>query len=157
MIRAARLRRLAVAGLVAGFVTSAGYAYAAVSASADAEPAVRPLGPGEVTVRIGIEHSRFEPEEVHVVQGTKVRFLVDNGDPIGHELITGPPSVHRKHEQGSEARHPTRAGEVSVGPGDLAMTTYEFDDVGEFEFACHLPGHYAFGMHGVIVVEPAQG
>jgi len=147
-------RRLVVAGLVAGVVTSLGYAYNVVAGD---DPSPRPIGPGDVTVRIGIEHSRFVPDELHVVEGTRVRFVVDNGDPIHHELITGPPSVHRKHEKGTEAKHPTRAGEVSVGANDLAITTYEFDDVGEFEFACHLPGHYAFGMHGVVVVEPAQG
>jgi uncharacterized cupredoxin-like copper-binding protein len=38
----------------------------------------------------------------------------------------------------------------------MAITTFTFDEAGTFEFACHLPGHYEFGMRGVIeVVEPA--
>jgi uncharacterized cupredoxin-like copper-binding protein len=149
------LRRCLVAFLVAGAVTSGGYAYAAATRDDPAPP--KALGPGDVTIRIGIEHSRFDVDEVHVVAGTRLRFVVDNRDPIAHELITGPPAVHRLHEKGTHPKHPPVPGEVSVGSGDLAMTTYRFDQPGHFEFACHLPGHYAYGMHGIVVVEPAQG
>jgi uncharacterized cupredoxin-like copper-binding protein len=44
---------------------------------------------------------------------------------------------------------------VSVGPGGVAATTYTFGEAGEVEYACHLPGHYAYGMHGTITVVPA--
>ena len=85
-----------------------------------------------------------------------MRFLVVNGDPIGHELITGGPDIHVRHANGTEAEHPSVPGEVSVGPNDMAVTTFTFDDAGTYEFACHLPGHYEHGMHGEIdVVEAA--
>ncbi len=43
---------------------------------------------------------------------------------------------------------------MSVGPNDDGVTIYRFDDPGRYEFACHLPGHLAFGMKGWVVVEP---
>jgi uncharacterized cupredoxin-like copper-binding protein len=113
------------------------------------------LGPGRVTVELDVEHSRFSPERIRVVEGTEVRFVVDNGDPIGHELIVGDAEVHATHEAGTHAQHPPLPGEVSVGGGDQAETTFRFDEPGTVEFACHLPRHYDYGMHGEVVVEPA--
>jgi uncharacterized cupredoxin-like copper-binding protein len=112
------------------------------------------LGPGEVTVTLHVEHSVFEPTELRVYEGTTVRFVVDNSDPIGHELIVGPPDVHARHQSGTHAQHGPVPGEVSVGPNAEAATTYRFDEPGTVEFACHLPRHYDYGMHGTIEVVP---
>jgi uncharacterized cupredoxin-like copper-binding protein len=105
-------------------------------------------------VQIDVHHSRFRPDELRVVEGTRVRFLVVNGDPIGHELITGDPEVHLRHANGTHGEHPSVPGEVSVGPNRTAITTFTFDEPGTYEFACHLPGHYEHGMHGAIEVVP---
>ena len=113
------------------------------------------LGPGLVTVELGIEHSAFEMSTLRVRAGTEVVFVLRNDDPIRHELIVGPEEVHDRHENGTEASHPPRPGEVSVEPLDTATTTYEFTEPGFVEFACHLPGHLAYGMAGVVEVVPA--
>jgi uncharacterized cupredoxin-like copper-binding protein len=144
--------RVLVALLVAVVATGAGYGYVALAE--DGPPPPAPLGPGDVTVRIGIEHSVFDAEEIRVVEGTKLRFVVDNEDPIGHELITGAADVHERHRNGTHPQHPSVPGEVSVGPGETGITTFAFDEVGEFEFACHLPRHYEYGMRGTVVVVP---
>jgi len=136
---------------VTALVTGVGYGLAASAAN----PEMVPLGPGDVTVEIDIHHSRFQPDRLAVVAGTRVRFLVVNDDPIHHELITGGPEVHIRHANGTEAEHPSIPGEVTVGPNGTAITTFNFDETGTFEFACHLPGHYEYGMRGEIeVVEP---
>ena len=113
------------------------------------------LGPGDVTIEIDIEYSRFVPDELTVVEGTRVRFLVVNGDPIHHELITGGAEVHLRHTNGTEAEHPSIPGEVSVAPNGTAITTFTFDEAGVYELACHLPGHYEYGMRGTVEVVPA--
>jgi uncharacterized cupredoxin-like copper-binding protein len=134
--------------LVTALVTTVGYRLAG------AENDDIALGPGEVTVQIDIEHSRFLPERLVIAEGTRVRFLVVNGDPIHHEFITGDPEVHRRHAQGTETQHPSIPGEVSVDPNGKAITTFTFEEPGRFEFACHLPRHYEYGMHGEIEVVP---
>jgi len=136
---------------VGGSVAAVGHA-----ATDGPAPVLQPAGPGDVTVRIDVANSRFTPDELTVVAGTRVRFLLDNADPIHHELITGGAEVHARHARGTEAEHPAIPGEVSVGPNGLAITTFTFDEVGTFEFACHLPGHYEYGMHGTIEVLPAD-
>jgi uncharacterized cupredoxin-like copper-binding protein len=133
---------------VAVGITAAGYV---VAGDAYAPPA-EALGPEPVTIVVDVEHSRFEPSYVRVVVGTEVRFVVSNSDPINHELIVGPPEVHDRHRNGTEPYHEPRPGEVSVGPDDQAVTSYVFEEPGTVEMACHLPGHYAFGMRGEIEV-----
>ncbi len=139
--------------VVTVLVTVAGYAVAAGASN----PEIVPLGPGDVTIEIDIHHSRFQPHRLAVIVGTRVRFLVVNDDPIHHELITGGPEVHIRHAKGTEAEHPSIPGEVTVGRNGMAITTFTFDEVGTFEFACHLPGHYEYGMRGEIeVVAPSR-
>ena len=138
-------------GLALAAALGAGMAVDALTGpEGDADAAA--LGPGEVTVQVDVEHSLFRPEGLRVVEGTRVRFVVVNGDPIHHELIVGPPDVHARHAGGTEAEHPSIPGEVTVDPNGTAVTTFRFDEPGTFEFACHLPGHYEHGMHGEVEV-----
>lgn len=113
------------------------------------------LGPGPVTVRLDVEHSRFEPARVVVQPHTEVRFVVVNHDPIGHELIIGDGTVHARHENGTEPVHPPRPGEVSVPASGRASTRFVFHEPGEVLYACHLPGHFAYGMRGFVEVRNA--
>jgi uncharacterized cupredoxin-like copper-binding protein len=112
------------------------------------------LGPGPVTVTVDVDHSHFRSGPIRVRPHTKVRFVIENHDPIGHEFIIGGPDVHARHANGHEASHPPVPGEVSVPADARASTTYAFHAPGAVEYACHLPGHYQYGMHGTVVVIP---
>ena len=146
-----RIVRGAVAVAVATVTAVAIYAVQS-SEHADAKPAA--LGPGLVNVTVGIHYSKFSTDLLQVYAGSTVLFLIRNDDPIHHEFIVGNASVHARHERGSESVHPPVPGEVSVGPGELGETFYVFDKPGRYLFACHLPGHFAYGMHGWVVVDP---
>ena len=124
---------------------------AAASGCARGAAAEAPV-PRDRTIELRVRHSRFIPDRVSVPAGTHVRFVVRNDDPIGHELIIGDRGVHLRPEKGTERWHPPRPGEVSVEAGALASTTFTFSTTGKTEFACHLPGHYAYGMKGVVTV-----
>jgi uncharacterized cupredoxin-like copper-binding protein len=112
---------------------------------------------GERTVVVTMRHSRFEPAAVRVEPGERVRFALRNTDPIDHEFILGDDGVQRRHEQGREREHHGEVpGERSVAAGQEAVTTYAFPATlagRALEFACHLPGHYAYGMRGKVTVE----
>jgi uncharacterized cupredoxin-like copper-binding protein len=126
--------------------------YGVVAAHADDGP--EPVGPGLVTVELSTRYSRFSTDEIVVRAGTLVRFVITNDDPIRHEFIVGPEDVHAAHETGHDLQHPPVPGEVSVDPGDTGLTTYSFDEPGTLRYACHLPGHLAYGMEGVVRVVP---
>jgi len=139
------------AGLVALAVVApmvSGYAIDAHHADAGTPT----LGPGVVTVQLDARYSRFSPDHLRVYQGTLVRFVVTNHDPINHEFIVGNDDVHTAHEAGHEAFHPPVPGEVSLDAGETGLTTYLFDDAGTVRFACHMPGHLAYGMKGTVTV-----
>lgn len=110
------------------------------------------LGPGLVTVNVSIRYSAFSLSTIRVQPGTTVRFLIHNDDPINHEFIVGDARVHLLHEQGKEAVHPPVPGEVSMPPDSIGETFYVFTKPGRYLFACHLPGHFAYGMKGWVVV-----
>jgi len=142
---------LLVALLVAAATTATAYAIAGVRDDSTGDV----LGPGVVRVEIGIDRSAFDLGTLRVREGTIVELVVTNHDPIDHELVVGDAAVHRRHADGTERRHPPVPGEVSIAPGDTAMTFYRFDEPGTVVYACHLPGHVAYGMVGEIEVLPA--
>lgn len=154
---AVRAHRLVAATVgVVVLVLGAGAVLLSRAGASSAPGVERVLGPGRVTVRIDVGHSRFEVPPIRVRPHTQVRFLVVNHDPIGHELIVGGPDVQARHAQGHEAFHPPVPGEVSVPADGRASTTYAFHAPGPVEYACHLPGHYEYGMHGIIEVVSDQ-
>ena len=103
-------------------------------------------------VEITIEHSRFDPETIEVDEGSTVTFVLHNDDPIAHEFILGDDELQLVHEKGTEKHHGDRPGEVSIPQGTTRTTTYTFTTGEDLEFACHLPGHYDYGMRGAVEV-----
>jgi len=104
--------------------------------------------PTDVTIRF--HYSHFEPSTVMVRAGVPVTITLKNDDPIDHEWIVGPATVHEVHRRGTEAVHDTRPSEVTVPAFSSRVTTLTFDAVGQEEFICHLPGHEEHGMRGVL-------
>ncbi len=127
----------AVLLLGAGTAIAAGWLRAS-----DQRPAIH-------TVLVRIHYSAFDPDAIDVEPGQTVRFVIQNTDPIDHEFIIGDDGVQLAHERGTEAHHPPRPGEVSVPAGETVSTTVTFPSTHQsLIFGCHLPGHYAYGMHG---------
>lgn len=112
----------------------------------------RPAGPSEETVHVKLRFSRFVPDHFEFATGTTVTFVVENRDPIDHEFLIGDESVQLAHEEGTEAHHGAKPGEISVPAGKTRTTTYTFDEPGTLLFGCHLPTHYAYGMRGDIKI-----
>jgi uncharacterized cupredoxin-like copper-binding protein len=106
------------------------------------------------TVNVAIHFSQFDLPSLQVAPGETVRFVVTNEDPIDHEFLVGDARMQRIHEKGTEAAHGARPGEISVPAGQTVETTFTFPDqlAPGWEFACHLPGHYDYGMHGPITI-----
>ena len=138
------MTRLVVALAAALVAVGAGLVAVSTAASGGGQPKV---------VVLTVNRSRFEPPVVRVRRGTTVRFVVHNTDPIDHELVVGPRAVQDQHEHGTEAsHHGDVAGQMSLPAGTVAVTTYRFGSAGQVPFACHLPGHWAYGMSGVVTV-----
>ena len=107
-------------------------------------------------VDISIHYSRFTPDTVRVRAGESVTFRLRNDDPIDHEWIVGDDAVHARHRTGTEPVHEARPTEVTIPALEMRATVVAFDDPGTYRFVCHLPGHEAYGMTGVVVVEASS-
>jgi len=107
---------------------------------------------GARTVKIGMRYSRFEPAVVHARAGETIRFELRNDDPIDHEFVLGDEEAQQSHERASGDDHDAVPGEAFLEPGEVQVLTYRFDKAGEVLYGCHRPGHYAFGMRGLVRV-----
>lgn len=104
---------------------------------------------------IRMRYSAFSETRVTAVVGQPLQVVLVNDDPIDHEWMVGDEAFHERHRTGTEPAHATRAEEVSVPAGERRLTTVTFREPGVYRFVCHLPGHEAYGMVGVVtVVEP---
>ena len=103
-------------------------------------------------ITLAVRYSRFETGLVTVPAGVPITFTVRNDDPIEHEWIVGPAHVHAAHRTGTEAQHDARPDEVTLPPYATRTTTLTFDAPGDYLFICHLPGHEAYGMSGIVRV-----
>ena len=101
---------------------------------------------------IAIRYSKFEPTVVTIRAGEAVTITLENGDPIAHEWMVGDGAMHERHRTGTEPFHDEIPTEVSLLAYQTRETTIKFDKPGDYRFICHLPGHEAYGMVGVLRV-----
>ena len=144
--RGHRPGRLALIGGIALSLGLAGIAAAWVKAPG--------LKDGQAEIRI--HYSRFGPAEVVATAGVPLTIVLVNTDPIDHEWLVGDEAFHERHRTGTEAHHGDRPTEVEVPAGETVTTTVTFQQPGEYRFICHLPGHEAYGMVGILRVVPAS-
>ncbi len=114
--------------------------------------------PKKVTRTIEVkmaDNMRFTPDLVEVRQGETIRFVHMNGGKVMHEFVLGTKPELDEHAAlmkkfpGMEHDEPYMA---HVGPGKKGEIVWNFNRVGDFDFACLLPGHYEAGMVGKIKV-----
>jgi uncharacterized cupredoxin-like copper-binding protein len=139
--------RLALFGGIALSLGLAGIAAAWVRAPG--------LTDAPVNADIRIHFSKFSPTEVVARAGVPITITLVNTDPIAHEWLVGDTAFHERHRTGTEPEHGLRPTEVSLAAGARATTTVVFDTPGDYLFICHLPGHEAYGMAGVLRVVPS--
>jgi uncharacterized cupredoxin-like copper-binding protein len=144
-IEARRPGRLALVGGVALSLGLAGIAAAWVHGPA----------PTPAKAQIRIHFSAYGPTEVVATAGVPITITLVNTDPIDHEWLVGDAAFHERHRTGTEPHHGARPTEVSLSSGSTVTTTVTFEAPGDYLFICHLPGHEAYGMVGVLRVRPA--
>ena len=107
-------------------------------------------GPRPVTIDMRFSH--YSPAALTVHKGETVRFTLVNEDPITHEFIIGTAAQQEAHERGKDENHNGKPGQATLGPGERRVISFAFAKAGSLIFACHRPGHYAYGMRGTITI-----
>lgn len=108
------------------------------------------------TIAIDMVDIAFEPTELTVAVGEVVRFDFVNVGQAPHEALLGDMHAQDEHE-GTMA-----AGDADHMHDDLLLVTLEsgergsmiaaFTEPGTLWLGCHVPGHWAAGMHLQITV-----
>ncbi|MCD8515766.1 MAG: cupredoxin family protein [Burkholderiaceae bacterium] len=109
-------------------------------------------------IRISMtDNMRFTPDQISVKLNETIRFVVENNGKVLHEFVLGTPDELQKHAEMMK-RFPNMAHDepymAHVDPARQGEVVWTFNQPGEFEFACLLPGHFEAGMKGQIVVQP---
>lgn len=108
---------------------------------------------GPRTVTLTIHYTTFDHTELSVPRGVPITFVLVNEDPIDHEWLIGDDEFHAAHRTGTHATHGDVPSEVTVPALETVRTTITFDEPGTLAYICHLPGHEAYGMVGLLTVE----
>jgi len=101
------------------------------------------------------DNMRFTPDLIEVKLGETIRFVHVNNGKVMHEFVLGTKKELAEHAvlmkkfPNMEHDEPYMA---HVAPGKKGEIIWNFNRVGEFDFACLLPGHYEAGMVGKIRV-----
>jgi uncharacterized cupredoxin-like copper-binding protein len=103
-------------------------------------------------LEVVLRNSHYEPTAMRVPIGRPVTIVLRNEDPIDHEWIVGDEALHDRHRTGTEPHHDERPTEVTIPALESRTTVVTFDAAGTLRFVCHLPGHEAYGMTGVLTV-----
>ncbi len=97
----------------------------------------------------------FLPNEIRVAKNETVRIIVVNKGDHQHEMLIGTMKDLRKTAQ-MRRKYPdaplAEPGMIRLQPDEQDEIIWMFDQPGEIDFACPLPGHFKV-MRGKIYVE----
>jgi uncharacterized cupredoxin-like copper-binding protein len=97
--------------------------------------------------------------EIRLNQGDTVKFVVSNDGKVMHEMVIGTMKELKAHAE-LMRKHPNmehdEAYMAHVSPGKKGEVVWEFNQPGEFYYACLIPGHFEAGMIGKIIVSPRK-
>ncbi|MFN0318502.1 MAG: plastocyanin/azurin family copper-binding protein [Burkholderiales bacterium] len=102
-----------------------------------------------------LDAMRYDPTNITVKMGETIRFVVTNMGQVQHEFIIADAKEHEEHAQ-MMRKMPNMKHEdsnaLTLAPGETKVLLWEFGKGGEFEVACHVPGHFEAGMRGKVTV-----
>ena len=102
--------------------------------------------PAPEVVNVTLSDLKIESSMMSFQTGKTYEFVVTNRGNINHEFMITP--MGGGHQMGM-----MEISEEGMRPGMMQTRRFTFSEGGEFEFACHLPGHYEGGMKFPITVK----
>lgn len=108
-----------------------------------------------VTVEM-TDSMRFTPASFTAKQGETIRFKVKNSGQLKHEFVLGTEKELKEHyelmKKFPEMEH-SDPNMAHVKPGATGQVVWQFNQAGDFQFACLQPGHFEAGMVGKVTVK----
>jgi uncharacterized cupredoxin-like copper-binding protein len=98
-------------------------------------------------VQLTLSEFKIESPQTTFTTGTPYRFVIKNEGTVPHNWSIMP------RGETDESQALIKVGEDQLPPGATVTQEFTFTQTGDFEFACHLPGHYEAGMLLPITVQ----
>jgi uncharacterized cupredoxin-like copper-binding protein len=126
---------------------------AAVAPTAPARPGVLDASSGKDSVTA--TDLKFSATRIEAPAG-KLALTLRNAGKVEHELVllkTNADPASLKVSSGGRVSEAASVGEISeTAAGASKSTTFDLKP-GRYVYVCNIPGHYAGGMHGSLVVK----
>jgi uncharacterized cupredoxin-like copper-binding protein len=108
-------------------------------------------------IRIVMTDFKYEPDQIAVKPGERVRFVLVNQGTVEHELVLGDQAKQDQHEaeMAKGGHHMGNGpGEKSVAAGKTDRMEFTFpSQPGTLIYGCHVPGHWTSGMKGTVTIQ----
>ncbi|MDL1894684.1 hypothetical protein FBQ82_00280 [Anaerolineae bacterium CFX7] len=137
------------------------FLFAACGPGASTSTSAQPLVPKPTEVQVTMTEFKIEPSMTTFKVGVPYRFVVSNKGTVAHDFSITPPEMqHGGMTMSSEDMHKDALAVIEAAdmpPGATKTVDVTFTkpiSAGEFEFACHTPGHYEAGMQVPMTVTP---
>lgn len=104
-------------------------------------------GANPTEVQITLSEFKIESSQTTFTTGTPYRFVIKNEGSVAHDWAIMP----RGGTDTSQAL--VQVDEDELPPGATVTQEFTFTESGDWEFACHVPGHYEAGMLLPITVQ----
>ncbi len=98
-------------------------------------------------VQITLSEFKIESPQTTFTTGTPYRFVIKNEGTIPHDWLVMP------RNEIDEGQALVQVDEDELPPGATVTREFTFAEAGDFEFACHVAGHYEAGMLLPITVQ----
>ncbi len=98
-------------------------------------------------VQVTLSEFKFDSSLTTFAVNTPYHFVIKNAGTVAHEWMIMP----RGETDVSKAL--VKVGQDQLTPGATVTQDFTFTKPGDYEFACHTPGHYEAGMKLDIVVK----
>ncbi len=98
------------------------------------------VGGAPEEVQVSLSDFKVESSKTDFVVGQPYRFVITNKAQIPHEWVVAPRGAT------AESQFLTEVEEDELAAGASVTHDFTFSQAGDYEFSCHVPGHYEAGM-----------
>jgi uncharacterized cupredoxin-like copper-binding protein len=118
----------------------------------ESTPAATAAQGAPVDVNVTLEDFSVTVERTTFIAGQPYRFLVTNAGTTPHEFVLEPAGEVDEPLEVEE-----REAEIEdIAPGLTKELVWTFAEPGDYQMACHVPGHYEAGMKMAFTVVPPE-
>ncbi len=110
----------------------------------------------QVTMQENDGKMLFAPDRIEIRKGKQIKFVLYNSGELDHEFVLATTQENLKHAEAMKKNPDMEHDDPNakrVAPKQTSEIVWKFTKLGEFEFACLIPGHRDAGMFGTVEVK----